>query len=715
MEYTGSSEISLSNKIEGGTELKSIQQMKKPGIEIEAVFQINNSQYDLLKQALSKITKPIHAESTVEISDNVRKITELGKTNVVRWERKESEIILRKDLYKIRKATETSISAPKEWVVPKLVRHRKRDSFILKDFKDIQFDLTEVNGDVEFEIELLKPAGDLEGAISYIQNILLNGTMAFKDGELQLVVDHHNELVSSMSRNKFNNMCVGYENKPKDLTKNDLIGDYYVTLKYDGVRRFLLTLKTDNVQGIYLIEKDSIWKLSDNAESTNLYDGEYMSTDSDSKIFYAFDVLIHNGNNVTDKSLPERLILLKDANMTLDKIKIIPKEYYTDGDLFKRLESAYADYKKSSIKLDGLILQPLGGYRSDAKKWKPADMLTIDFLMRKSGKEFELLTHVRDGQNIKYEPFHLKYKGKDNIDGKLIDGKIVECRIKGDKVELIRFRNDKVEPNSSYVADKVWETIQNPIDVDTLLGRNLALIRRYNQIVKYNLIRKYIKEDSIIIDVGSGRGADLSKWKKFKKIYVVEPDSEVLKIFEERRQGMKDLPEIVVLNTGAENMNLIKETIKDDKISAINMFYCLTFFGKDKTIYKKLLGTLAMLPKGVKVIGSVMDGGKVKELCADGSFKNSAFSIKLGKENPKKGGQPVHININDPDSMIKDLDEWIFDFDVFKDDMEKMQFKTLENYFYDDAANCELESYKYLPKVQKQFGSLFRVFVFEKI
>lgn len=699
----------------GGSELTNIQKMKKPGIEIEAVFSINNYQYDLLKRKLTELSAPIHTDSVVEISDNIRRITE-GKN--VRYEQKDSEIISRNDNYKIRKAVETKITPPKQFI-PKLTRNRIRDSFILKEFKDVQFDLTRVNDGVEFEIELLKPSGNFEEAIHFAENILLEGTMPFNVGEKQTVIEQHNKLVSSMGNNlkKVNDFIVGYENKPKDLIKNDLLGDYYITLKYDGVRRFLLTLK----QGIYLIEKDLIWKLSDKESSINLYDGEFMkSNDSDPKSkYYAFDVLIHDGENVTNKSLPERLILLNKLTELpkIENVEVLPKEYYTKGNLFERLELAYKEYEKplSGIKLDGIILQPLGGYKSDVKKWKPTDMLTIDFLLRKNGKEYDLLTHVRDGQLITYEPFHIKYKGKSTLEDEPIDNRIIECRITNKGVELIRFRNDKVEPNSSFVANRVWETIQNPVDVDTLLGRNLALIRRYNQIIKSNLIRKYIPDKSIIIDVGSGRGADLAKWKRFKKIYAIEPDSEVLKIFEDRRKEMKDLPEIVVLNTGAENTGLIKKTIGNDQISAINLFYCLTFFGKDKTIYKKLLDTLAMLPKGIKVIGSVMDGSKVIELCKNGSFKNTAFSIKLGKENPKKGGQPVHININDPDSMIKDLDEWIFDFDKFQEDMEKMQFKTLENYFYDDSANSEIELYKYMPTVQKEFGSLFRVFVFEKI
>lgn len=717
--YSGGLDIPLQTiqrKYDGGSEVTNIQKMKKPGVEIEAVFSINNYQYDLLKRKLSEHKEPVQTMSVVEISDNIRRITE-GKS--IHYEQKDSEIILRNDNYKIRKATEVKITPPKQFI-PKLTRNRVRDTFILKEFKDVQFDLTRVNDGVEFEIELLKPSGNFEEAIAFIENILLEGTMPFNVGERQSVIEQHNKLVSSMGNNlkKVNDFMVGYENKPKDLTKNDLLGDYYVTLKYDGVRRFLLTLK----QGIYLIEKDLIWKLSDQESPVNLYDGEFMksnSRDSGNSKYYAFDVLVYNGENVTNKSLPERLILLNKLSEIpkIANVDVLPKEYYTKGNLFERLELAYKEYEnpKDGLKLDGIILQPLGNYKSDVKKWKPKNMLTIDFLLRKNGKEYDLLTHVRDGQSITYEPFHIKYKGKSTLEYESIDNRIIECRITDKGVELIRFRNDKVEPNSSFVANKVWETLQNPVEVDTLLGRNLALIRRYNQIIKSNLIRKYIPDKSIVIDVGSGRGADLAKWKRFKKIYTIEPDSEVLKIFEDRRKEMKDLPEIVVLNTGAENTSLIKKTIGDEQISAINLFYCLTFFGKDKTIYKKLLDTLAMLPKGVKVIGSVMDGSKVIELCKDDSFKNTAFSIKLGRENPKKGGQPVHININDPDSMIKDLDEWIFDYDKFQEDMEKMQFKVLENYFYDDSANSEIELYKYLPTVQKEFGSLFRVFVFEKM
>jgi hypothetical protein len=233
--------------IVGGLEnsIGTIKKMKRDGIEIEAVFHINNYQYDLLKKKLSEYTKPIHSVSKVEISDNIRKITD----SKIRWEQKNSEIIAKYDDYKIRKASETKITPPKQFV-PKIVRNRVRDTFILKDYKNVQFDLTRVvsgSDSVEFEIELLQPSGDFENAIKFIQYILLEGTLPFKDGERTRVIEQHNILASKLTNRprKVGEFIVGYENKPKDLAKQDLLNDYYVTLKYDGTRRFLLTLKTD--------------------------------------------------------------------------------------------------------------------------------------------------------------------------------------------------------------------------------------------------------------------------------------------------------------------------------------------------------------------------------------------------------------------------------------------------------------------------------------
>ena len=98
---------------------------------------------------------------------------------------------------------------------------------------------------------------------------------------------------------------------------------YYYTTKTDGKRSIML-ISTDK---IYIVNDELIIKNNTNKINMTILDGEYVPEDD---IFYAFDIIVYNGQNVSGKVLDERfkfLHLLHDIsnNLKIKNIKRIDK------------------------------------------------------------------------------------------------------------------------------------------------------------------------------------------------------------------------------------------------------------------------------------------------------------------------------------------------------------------------------------------------------
>lgn len=653
-----------------------------------------------------------HDIVSIDESSNIRKIAGVDGLKPI-YEKKDSRILFTCPEYKIRQASEVIVPKPDKFN-PTVVRRRYRRSYLLPKFPNVRFDLTIVNDNqYEVEIEMIKDTNveNLKKIANYCMDAMFAIGMALSSSEYNDSISAHNQLVSKLGKFQKSKIYYGYENKPQDLKPSDLINDYYLTLKYDGVRYFMMILSG----GVYFIMKDVIYKIGESSDTTKeldqtLIDGEFMESEN---LYSAFDILIYKGDDITSKSFDERYKLLKDLTKLVCEVKIEQKLFFTDKNTMSRIAEALEVYDKKEREYDGLILQPVDGYYTKTKKWKPSHLLTIDFLVRpgKIKNTYILNSYNQHGDVIfkgtKKHPFSGVVK---DLDKKYMNN-IVEFQWENNTFVPMRTRDDRLKPNSLFVAMDVFDRIHEPISRTTLMGEDLTVIRRYNQTQKTHIMDKYLQPGDTILDIGSGRGADLSKWNKLglKHVIIAEPDSEVLKILDCRKKDMNLKYDLTILNTGAEDTKAIKEALKKDLFDSINTFYSLTFFFENKEIFDNLIKTCGLIKTGGKIIGSVMDGGKTMKLLKNGKFENKAFRIEADGAQLGKFGQKVKININDPNSMIKDVEEYLFDFEYFARVLLANKFKLVENYFYSDA------SYKKIPKIQQEFGDLFRVFVFEKV
>lgn len=261
--------------------------------------------------------------------------------------------------------------------------------------------------------------------------------------------------------------------------------------------------------------------------------------------------------------------------------------YEDDGYIFMPTRMPYTQWLKyrqprPKIKLNKRVLT----VHPDICKWKPVEMMTIDFEVDWKINQSSLLTSNRGGLaavSIRYDvelktlqgiftgTSRQRYRDQVDIDSLLrlnpdrVDGLVVEFKWDSDtnKFVAIRIREDKPRPNSSEVASDNWNWIFDPISTTTLTGYDTRLLRKYHNRIKRRLhgrpIPPYLflersRKQSIpnytLLDLGSGGGGDLSSWQRsgFERVLAVEPNSTNIKELYRRAVAMYPEKTISIVN-----------------------------------------------------------------------------------------------------------------------------------------------------------------------
>ena len=496
----------------------------------------------------------------------------------------------------------------------------------------------------------------------------------------------------------------------------------YPTIKLNGKRMFLLFTR----DYCWLMSPPyQILKFGENKNSS--LQGTYIDGEFFRNTFYAFDILFKDGNDVRKKWFLERQAMLKDCISSVKPYhsNIELKHFYTKGDIYQRLRDAADDYEQrlenDEDSVDGIIIQPANEYNNKTTfKWKPAHQLTIDFRMTQVGRlsvgdpEYPEINEdnylrafvLRTGHDsLSFQPRPIKnsegetivFKGLIILDegedyAKWIDT-IAECKWDNEKNTFVpvRVRDDRYQPNNLDTAIDVWRDIHNPIGLTTVTGQDLVIMRKIHNRVKDSSLKKFLKEGDNILDIGSGRGGDLAKWRKMKlgKVYAVEPNRENSGEFSRRlaedKKIFKNMPDIELLKFGAEETNKIAKKIGDTKLDAIVSFFSLTFFGENKEKYESLFDTIRLIPEGGYFIGAVMDGERTAQLLSEERVRQSRGYPVIMEEieeltkkadilskNPLKNRDEIAKLGKKIDSLLLEADSFLSHKDVRK------KIKTLE-------------------------------------
>jgi SAM-dependent methyltransferase len=355
---------------------------------------------------------------------------------------------------------------------------------------------------------------------------------------------------------------------PIDITRKTYaqmleVGDYMVTPKLDGVRVLLY------------LEDEHVWSIAPDRTITDTgikyvypytalleaermtYSSEYTSsTDEgtssvDEYTYHVYDVFVYESVNIHD-SLRDRLDLCKQCVADVGSPRIVMKQFYpVNSESIQHL----LDHATNT---DGLIFTSDDPHATlKHYKWKPASMMTIDFLCVKKARNEYLLCSSTYSGNIRrcrlylesvlrknrcnYSPIQFMPSDESSVCTYIseddLDGRVGEFRY-DNGWHLVRIRADKNKGNDWLVADYIWFLLKNPISEKELVSPTRAdiyfqidendkysTIRRYNNQVKKLLLRSHLYGYDTIYDIGCGKGQDILKYIEAKKNKVIMVDN----------------------------------------------------------------------------------------------------------------------------------------------------------------------------------------------
>lgn len=631
-------------------DLSVIEEYKdRPNVEIEIKYgKISKVDFDKVKDYFD-LCGPNKYKVTL-YSDDVRMITEGDKT---RYELKKKlrRINLKNGMF-LGIATETPADKTRGHSV-----HSRNIERYSKDLEHGHLDLSIINGR-EYECEIEYVGGDVQEFYKECKDVL--------------------RLIGDKSVIKLNNIFKRYSassisydlvSKPRDLLQRDLEDDglwkgYAVSIKLTGFLKFLI------LDGERIVETDmkSYQIIKDGKRGDfSVYACEKMDD-----IYYAFDTLVFEGADVTKSNYIERVELI-DRECPY----IRPKRIFYEGDVFQNVRDAVKYGEELGLEDDGLVFTPIespyitAGQQSrgntydrilsnypDVCKWKPREKLSIDLKVLS-------LTSFRGNDGV--------FKG-DNIRGVTKDhvGHVNEFFpiFEGENVfyEPKIIRHDKMEGNNLAVINGLMRLAKKNISLDTLMGKGIQLQRIYHNNIKGVLLDR--SDATHIIDVGCGKGGDLSKWKhsrNLRKVFGIEPNEENLEEFRRRKQNVSMKASVDEIMSGGEDKDAYVKALEflrpsKGDVLILNFMLSLSFFwDKDNSVMKK------MLIENIKMVKNYCKERDVKFKLVFFSIEGERTSLQLYTHGNMKGSYELSrcgdtINVNIPESaIVHDQTEYLVD------------------------------------------------------
>lgn len=695
----------------------------------------------------------LYEESKVEktLSESfgsIRKVTDLGTpVNPVYQEKKRVQTL---DILTFRvgghthtirlnRATETSRPAVTKGV-PDISRIRTRIGFTAKDGSH-RIDLTYVSspgGDsrAAYEVEIeylraLKDAADRPDLKAFFDPIKLVTYIIKGDKELVTTIEYsqaiqaYNAFFAKEARFDPTKIYKRALPQPINLKRPQIsrMTAYAVTNKLNGSRMVGVISGTD-LYGINMVSDvvKIAGSLPANLDKT-VFDAEYFKG-----VLYVFDMLFDKGTDMRGANLDVRLAQAAKIVEAVGNPSLQMKVFHMTGDLETDVRQVLA-YNRTLPEddNDGLIFTPITvPYFNDGiYKWKPPQMLTIDFTASKIGDgKYTLQVKDKHDKLVTFAPV--------GFSGTITSAKdltgVGEYRWTGETFELVRSRPDKDIPNFIIIAQDVWEDIRAPITEEELPGlfataleEDRDAIRKYHNSIKRDLIMKLaaadFKDGKVVVDLGAGKGGDLGKYQaaKIKSLIAVEPNPVFAAELGVRAEGLKAKRQLSfaleVVPARAQDNNVIALALKGKKADAAAMFFSLSFFFENNLALIELVRTLnESVEKDGYFIGTTIDGEAVRA-ALEGKEEISFGPVTIRKQykdfsGPIEFGKAIDYIYADSATVIDTQREYLVDWALFVKRLAEQGFVVESSEMFKPTG--------WLSPDENRVTTLYRTFVFRR-
>lgn len=717
-----------------------------PGVtEIEAKFKPKNvklfiDRYQLLLEKMREEYDETYEESTIHYYENasgkIRETTINGKTTYDTKELIKNFTDYEDYGFIISINEEKKVENITQKMKKVYTRIRNRHKF---DIGKYVLDMTEIktknNTIYEIELEFTGQrvnVSQFAKHILYFYKFIYNTEYMYNNDMVKRLVDQTNHIINP--NNKGGKYIINLTPKARNLNFTDLtygsivaneVSDYYVGHKADGLYKKLVF----NEDGIWLNNKDDYSLILLGDYDNSLYDCEVVFNNGAYKYYIlVFDCLIHNKKFLYEMNLTKRTSYINNITTDVDNISILEKPWklLTLENFFTTmkqmtLEQHSLDYpedgfmftfgKKYTFNSDKLPLykRKLVDY-PDLCKWKPYTKLTIDFRVVNDNGYVTL--YVYNPKTNSEVPYIVPNLSQQLYDEKY-NGYIVECIYDAicNTVIPVKIRYDKPGPNEMDIARSNWNNIIDPISIDDLCGNSLTLVTKYHNQIKnvlYGIKTIYPPLDFKInnyslLDIGGGRGGDLSKWEKSgaTNIITVEPNNQNLAELQRRLSKSPLKNKVTAINTvGEDTVKITKEVTKlvPNKIDVISLMLSLSFFFSDDEHLDALVQT---------IVHNLKQGGYVLFLTIDGDVLKKHLNLSLPELN-------VHYTLVDKIFVLAEIPGIVGKQWEFLVDLNKLT-KKLQVYGIDIGEKRAATDELLLSKEAMLYSSLFSYGYYKKV
>lgn len=495
------------------------------------------------------------------------------------------------------------------------------------------------------------------------------------------------KMVMHVANTHYGPFCIerGHYQKPRTMTINVLLGIIKsidvsaVTPKVDGVRKFIIIANnrvfslgtTKNVmhEGTMSINtkdvKSNVLPKSSGFFGVTVLDTEYIE---DTDVYYVFDIAVYEDRYVGHVDFEKRMDMIEnivDYWNTGSEVRIKPYEKF---DSFDRLKKLYESFSMKYC-MDGLIFVDTSqDYIKPVFKWKAK--ITVDL-------EVSEKLGTCDGQTVDLNVSNVS----------ILEPGIWEFAYDAASNELIAVkpRHDKLQGNSLNI---VMTNLFYSVPGTMFSGKGFYLMRKYHNRVKKQLLLQAKDKNATIMDIGTGQGGDVGKWKRASSVLCVEPSEKAfLEMHERYRDTDLGSLEVTLLNCRLQDVDISTSITK--KITIFTLFFCMNMFEPED--WRKL--EEVVIQKGSKecrLLAIAMTDPKAHD--------SECFTIK------KKDNNKYNVSIHD--TRIIDIDEVSVDPKFFTETMKRCGMRLVKQQ--------ALDGYTFMTIDEKKLSSMYTMFVYEK-